>query len=122
VHAQSFPASAQEQLKELDETGDACLDSKEILAGIQALAREKKKTKRLMWLSAGLLVFSLLLLAAMGGLMFQVNQMLCSTNALARLDPASGGAHQRIQALPATRSCPAVTIVYVRRDRSLCAL
>ena len=78
VHAQSFPASAQEQLKELDDSGDACLDSKEILAGIRALAREKKKSKRLIWLSAGLLVFSLLLLAAMGGLMFQVNQMLGS--------------------------------------------
>ena len=71
----SFPAHVQDQLKELDDTGDEQLDAKEILAGIQALAREKKKSKRLMWLSAGLLAFSLLLLVAMGGLMFEIIQM-----------------------------------------------
>jgi len=70
----SFPDSVQDQLRELDDTGDQQLDAKEILAGIQALAREKQKNKRLMWLSAGLLAFSLLLLVAMGGLVYEVHQ------------------------------------------------
>ena len=48
------------------------LDAHEILAGIRALAREKKKTRQLFWIVCGLITFLLILLAAQTGLMFKV--------------------------------------------------
>lgn len=48
------------------------LDAYEILAGIRALAREKKKTRQLFWIVCGLITFLLILLAAQTGLMFKV--------------------------------------------------
>jgi len=65
----------QEQLKELDHSGDGHLDASEVLAGIRALTREKQKSKRLLWLSFGLLAFLLLVLVAKFGLMYQVVEM-----------------------------------------------
>ena len=50
--------------------GDGTLDAHEILLGIQALAREKKRSRQLSWVVVGLLGF--LLVAAQTGLMFKV--------------------------------------------------
>ncbi len=74
----------QEQLKELDHSGDGHLDASEVLAGIQALNREKQKSKRLIWLSFALLAFSVLLLVAMFGLIYQVVEMTKES----RVDPS----------------------------------
>jgi hypothetical protein len=52
--------------------GDGTLDAHEILLGIQALAREKKRSRQLSWVVMGLLGFLLVLLAAQTGLMFKV--------------------------------------------------
>jgi hypothetical protein len=51
------------------------LDAHEILSGIRALAREKKRRKQLAWVVVALLAFLLILLAAQTGLMFKVTYM-----------------------------------------------
>ena len=48
------------------------LDAGEILAGIRALARERKQNRMLMWIVGGLVLFLIILLAAQTGLMFKV--------------------------------------------------
>ena len=51
------------------------LDAHEILAGVRALAREKKKSRQLVWIVLALLAFLLIMLAAQTGLMFKVMRM-----------------------------------------------
>jgi hypothetical protein len=62
-------------LKQLDTGGDGKLDAQEILAGIRALHREKEKTRQLLWITVGLFIFLLLLLGAVGGMLYFVIQV-----------------------------------------------
>ena len=48
------------------------IDAHEIVEGIRALAREKKKSRNLAWAVAGLLTFLIILLVAQTALMFKV--------------------------------------------------
>lgn len=72
VPMSSFPETARVMLEEHDKNGDGELDVVEIIHGFEALNREKRRKHQLMWFSTGLIVFSILLLIAVGGLMAYV--------------------------------------------------
>jgi len=68
----SFPETARQMLEEHDKNNDGELDVVEIIHGFEALQREKRRKHQLMWFSTGLILFSILLLVAVGGLMAYV--------------------------------------------------
>ena len=69
-----FPDYARTKLAAFDTDGDESLDIDEILAGCDALAREKQRSQNLKWIVAGLICLILLLLAAIGVMMFVIVQ------------------------------------------------
>ena len=69
-----FPEYARSKLSAFDTDGDESLDVDEILAGCDALAREKQRSKNLVWIIAGLICLILLLLTAIGVMMFVIVQ------------------------------------------------
>ena len=54
---ENFPEDMQKKLRTLDDTGDGQLDAQEILAGIEALQREKDRAAMLKKAVIGLSVF-----------------------------------------------------------------
>lgn len=68
----AFPENVQDKLKELDLSGDGKIDAKEIIAGMQALQREKQKTRQLLFLVTVLSILMCLLLGAICGVLFAV--------------------------------------------------
>ena len=68
----AFPDNVQDKLKELDLSGDGKIDAKEIIAGMQALHRERQKTRQLFLLVTALSILMCLLLGAVCGLLFAV--------------------------------------------------
>jgi hypothetical protein len=62
-------------LKELDTSGDGKIDAKEIIAGMQALQREKQKTRQLLLMVTVLGFLMCVLLAAICGLLFAVIEL-----------------------------------------------
>jgi hypothetical protein len=71
----AFPENVQDKLKELDLSGDGKIDAKEIIAGMQALQREKQKTRQLLLLVTVLGILMCLLLGAICGMLFAVIDM-----------------------------------------------
>jgi hypothetical protein len=71
----AFPENVQDKLKELDLSGDGKIDAKEIIAGMQALQREKQKTRQLLLMLSVLGVLMCVLLAAICGLLFAVIEL-----------------------------------------------
>ena len=63
---ENFPKEMQEKLRQLDSTGDGQLDAQEILAGIEALQREKDRAAMLKKAVIGLSVFIFFLLILIG--------------------------------------------------------
>ncbi len=75
ISFEAFPDNVQDKLKELDLSGDGKIDAKEIIAGMQALQRERQKTRQLFWLVIFLGILMCLLLGTMCGLLFAVIEM-----------------------------------------------
>jgi hypothetical protein len=64
ISFKAFPESVQEKLKELDTSGDGQVDANEILAGIEALHRERNKARQML-IAVGILI--LLVCILLGG-------------------------------------------------------
>ena len=67
-----FPKYAQEKLELFDKDGDRSIDIDEILAGCDALLRERERSKYLKYFIAGLFLLIVLLLVAIGVMMFLI--------------------------------------------------
>ena len=63
---ENFPKEMQEKLRQLDSTGDGQLDAQEILAGIEALQREKDRAAMLKKAVIALSIFIFFLLILIG--------------------------------------------------------
>jgi hypothetical protein len=65
----AFPEHVQDKLKDLDLNGDKKIDANEIVAGMQALQREKKKSRQFMVLIFLLCICVCVLLGGISGLL-----------------------------------------------------
>lgn len=65
----AFPERKQKMLRQFDTDQNEELDAAEILNGLQAAAREKRRAKVLWWFTFALMIFSILLIVGICGLL-----------------------------------------------------